>query len=215
MTSSRAAAAAGAVAICVAVTGCVQGAAGQPGAAPGPRAAAASRQAVAARRAPVPGPRQMFGPGCSQLRDRGPDGAAALARLPALTAIGRIPELAEFGRVIRRAGLAGRLGPARSLTIFAPDNAAFTTLGHGVLRALLATPADLRRTVTYQVAPGRVTPAELARHRVLMSLGRTRLYPTGRGAALGANNAMVVCGNVQTASASIYIMDRVVIPYGG
>lgn len=216
MTRAKIIAAAGAAVLAVAVSGCGRGVVLRlgPAAPPPPGAAVARRLAIAERHAPVPGARQVFGHGCHQLAGGGPDGAAALAALPAMTAISRIPQLSVLDRAVTRAGLAGQLNSARSLTIFAPDNAAFTTVGPGVLHALLATPGDLRRTVSFQVVAGRVTPAQLAGHRKMISLGHTRLHATGRGAYLGANNASVVCGNVRTANATLYITDRLIVPAG-
>jgi len=104
------------------------------------------------------------------------------------------------------------LNAARALTVFAPDNGAFNALGAGNLQALLATRPDLVRVLEFHLVAGRVTPAELARRHVFTTVAGTKLYVARSGKSLGVNNAIVTCGNVQTSNATVYVVDRLIIP---
>jgi uncharacterized surface protein with fasciclin (FAS1) repeats len=59
---------------------------------------------------------------------------------------------------------------------------------------------------------GRVRPAELARRRELTTLGGTKIYPSKAPPTYNVNNASVTCGNLHTANATVYIVNRLVVP---
>jgi len=156
--------------------------------------------------------RRTFGPGCGILHRGGPGSATALATAPVAAALGQSPALTELAHAIQRAGLTRTLNAARALTVFAPDNAAFDALGAGNLQALLATRPDLVRVLKFYVVAGRAAPAELARRHVVTAVAGTKLYLYRSGRSLGVNNATVTCGNVQTSNATVYVVDRMIIP---
>jgi uncharacterized surface protein with fasciclin (FAS1) repeats len=104
------------------------------------------------------------------------------------------------------------LSAARAITMFAPDNTAFDALGAGNRQALLTTRPDLARALEFSLVAGRVTPAELGRHHVLTTVAGTKLSLTRSGPTFSVNNATVTCGNVQTANATIYVVNRLIVP---
>ena len=78
----------------------------------------------------------------------------------------------------------------------------------------MADPKGLLTTVlTYPVVEGKLTPEMLAgTHRTLQ--GDT-IEITGTGEDFEVNGqSSVVCGNVQTANATVYIIDDVLMPKG-
>jgi hypothetical protein len=166
--------------------------------------------------APAPAPGAFghrFGTGCGELPRLGGAGAPrGLARLPVVTAMARAPALSDLVRALRLAGLAGQLNSAPGLTVFAPDNSAFLQLGSGNLQALFTTRSDLVAVMKFQVVAGRVRPIELARQRVLTTLGGTKIYPARADPSYFVNNAWITCGNLRTANATVYVVNRVVIP---
>ncbi|MBO0834321.1 MAG: fasciclin domain-containing protein [Actinobacteria bacterium] len=178
----------------------------------GPRTAQPGHKLRHGKRTRIPGADQTFGHGCRRLLRNSPVSPAELAGMPLRMALQRIPQLSVLSNAIQSTALTNKLDSTQPLTVFAPDNAAFAYIGAGSLRALLATKADLARVLTFQLVHRRVIPAELARHRVLKTLGGTKIYPAGSGSSLSVNNAFVVCGNLRTADASIYIVNRLVIP---
>jgi len=156
--------------------------------------------------------KRVFGSGCGILPRHGPASKAGLSTASVATAIGREPGLTELARAIQLTGLAGVLDSARALTVFAPDNAAFRSLSAGNLQALLATRSDLVRVLKFHLVTGRVPPAELARHHDVGTVAGTKIHVFRYGKSLGVNNATVTCGNVQTANATIYVVNRLVVP---
>ena len=172
--------------------------------------------AVTARRHPITNPadagRRTFGSGCGILPRTGPASKAGLATTPLAAALSREPGLSVLAQAFQRAGLTRMLTSARALTVFAPDNGAFYGLGSGNLQALLRTRPDLVRVLEFDLVAGRVTPAELARHHVLTTLGGTKLFLARSGETFAVNNATVICGNVQTSNATVYVVDRFIIP---
>ena len=176
---------------------------------PAPPGGAAKRHPTLA---PLPHGRRTFGLGCGILHRTGPGSKAALATAPVAAALSQAPALSELAHAIQLAGLTRMLNSARALTVFAPDDAAFDYLGTGNLQALLATRPDLTRVLKFHVVAGRVTPAELAKRHVVTTLAGTKLYLAREGQSLGVNNAVVTCGNVQTSNATVYVVNRMIIP---
>ncbi|HEV2254545.1 MAG TPA: fasciclin domain-containing protein [Streptosporangiaceae bacterium] len=106
------------------------------------------------------------------------------------------------------AGLAAALvGPAS-----APDNAAFAKLPAATLNSVLSNKAELTKILTYHVVAGRFTPSQLAAGTPLKTLEGGTVTPALMGGTYEVNAADVVCGNVQTANATVYIINTVLMP---
>ncbi len=59
---------------------------------------------------------------------------------------------------------------------------------------------------------GHVTVAQLAVGKPLTTLEGSTLKPSKMGAVYEVNTADVICGNVQTANATVYIINKVLTP---
>jgi len=134
-----------------------------------------------------------------------------MAPAPAAAAAAQTPLLHEFERALAATGLTSRLNSARAITIFAPDNAAFRALGPGNLSTLNASKPDLARVLEDHIVSGRISPADLASRRRLATLRGTVIVPAKTAGGYRVNNAGVVCGNIQTANATIYIVNKVLV----
>jgi uncharacterized surface protein with fasciclin (FAS1) repeats len=104
------------------------------------------------------------------------------------------------------------LNSASGITVFAPDNAAFAKLPAATLNSVLANKAELTKILTYHVVSGRYTPAQLAAGTPLKTLEGGTVSPALMGGTYQVNAADVVCGNVQTANATVYIINTVLMP---
>jgi uncharacterized surface protein with fasciclin (FAS1) repeats len=135
-----------------------------------------------------------------------------MASAPVVSAIGRIPWLSQLARAIGTAGLARSLNTAKALTVFAPEDSAFAALGRGNLATLLADRSDLAKMLKDHLVSGRVSPSALASGRRLTTLLGTLIVPTELRGKYRVNNAGVVCGNIRTANATIYIVNKVLVP---
>jgi uncharacterized surface protein with fasciclin (FAS1) repeats len=153
-----------------------------------------------------------FGAACPAVPATGPGSLDALAQDPVATAASNTPELSTLVTAVEKADLAGTLNSAQGITVFAPTNDAFAAVPKPTLDKALGDPEGLLTTVlTYHVVPGQLAPDQLAgSHKTLQ--GDT-LQVTGSGQDFTVNgNSSVVCGNIQTANATVYLIDQVLLP---
>jgi uncharacterized surface protein with fasciclin (FAS1) repeats len=135
-----------------------------------------------------------------------------MASDPVATAASNNPVLSTLVTAVTAAKLGDTLNSAKDITVFAPTNDAFTALDEATLDAAMADPSGLLTTVlTYHVVQGRISPDKLAGTHTTLQ-GKT-ITVAGSGEAFTVNGtATVVCGNVQTANATVYIIDAVLLP---
>ncbi|SNT13412.1 Uncaracterized surface protein containing fasciclin (FAS1) repeats [Asanoa hainanensis] len=156
----------------------------------------------------------VFGPGCSSLPSSGAGSLSSMASQPVATAVASNPQLSTLANAIKTAGLTDTLNNAQNITVFAPNNDAFNQVGQSQLNALLANKTQLTQTLEYHVVPQRLSPSQLAgTHKTMEG---QNLTVTGSGEDFTVNNtASVVCGNIQTRNATVYIIDAVLTPPAG
>jgi uncharacterized surface protein with fasciclin (FAS1) repeats len=162
----------------------------------------------------------LVGPGCEGYAEQVPDGAGSVAGMaedPVAVAASNNPLLTTL-----TAAVSGDLNPKVDLvdtlngdefTVFAPVDDAFAQLPKKTVTAL-AQPknADLLTTVlTYHVVPGQISPDELAGSTQTTVQGE-QVEITGSTDSLKVNDAAVICGGVQTANATVYLIDSVLMP---
>jgi uncharacterized surface protein with fasciclin (FAS1) repeats len=204
-----------AAAICtVSLSACGGGAA--PAAAPAPAASAAA-PAAAPSMAPMSGSAMaagdQFGAGCAAVPTdaSNPGSFAAMAKVPVATAASGNPVLSTLVTAVKKANLVDSLNSAQGITVFAPANSAFEKIPSNTLNGVLADNDQLTKVLTYHVVAGRLSPAQLAgTHKTLEGQDLT---VAGSGTDFTVNgNSSVVCGNVQTENATVYIVDTVLMP---
>ncbi len=162
----------------------------------------------------------LVGPGCEGYAEQVPDGegsVAGMAEDPVAVAAGNNPLLTTL-----TAAVSGGLNPEVNLvdtlngdefTVFAPVDDAFAQLPKKTVKALSQPKnADTLSTVlTYHVVPGQITPDELAgTTQTTVQGGDVEI--SGSGDDLMVNDASVICGGVQTANATVYLIDSVLMP---
>ncbi|WP_130797806.1 fasciclin domain-containing protein [Streptomyces otsuchiensis] len=152
-----------------------------------------------------------FGAACSGVPTDGPGSFEGMAQDPVATAASNNEDLATLVTAVDAAGLVDTLNDADALTVFAPVNDAFAEIPEEDLNALLEDQDALTDVLTYHVVGERLAPEDLdGTHDTLQ--GET-LTVAGSGEDFTVNdNATVVCGNVQTANATVYIIDSVLMP---
>jgi uncharacterized surface protein with fasciclin (FAS1) repeats len=153
-----------------------------------------------------------FGPGCASVPMSGAGSFTGMATAPVATAASANPLLSTLVTAVQQAGLVDTLNSAAGITVFAPDNAAFAKIPASTLKTVLADKPELTKILTYHVVAGRVTPAELASGKTLKTLEGGTVTPAMMGSSYTVNGASVVCGNVQTANATVYIIGSVLMP---
>lgn len=152
-----------------------------------------------------------FGPGCEAVPKDGAGSFDGMAADPVATAASNNPALSTLVAAVQAAGLGDTLNSAEDITVFAPANGAFDALPKETMDAAMADPNGLLTTVlTNHVVEGRLSPEEVAGEHE--TLGGTTITVTGSGEDFTVGEASVVCGNVQTANATVYIIDQVLLP---
>ncbi len=155
---------------------------------------------------------ETFGAACSAVPADGAGSFDGMAMDPVATAASNNPVLSNLVTLVGEAGLVDTLNSADDITVFAPANEAIEALPKKTAEAAMADPSGLLTEVlTYHVVPGRLAPQDLAgTHETLQG---TTLEVSGSGESFMVNgDAGVVCGNVQTSNATVYIIDGVLLP---
>ena len=159
----------------------------------------------------------LVGPGCGSYAQQvptGPGSIAGMAQEPVAVAASNNPLLTTL-----TAAVSGKLNSTVNLvdtlnggqfTLFAPVDDAFAKLPSATIDSLKTDSAGLTNILTYHVVPGRVNPQNV--DGVHKTLQGADLTVTGFGNNLRVNNASVVCGGVQTANATVYLIDTVLTP---
>jgi uncharacterized surface protein with fasciclin (FAS1) repeats len=156
---------------------------------------------------------QTFGSACSAVPSdpSNPGSFTAMAKVPVATAASGNPVLSTLVGAVTKAGLADSLNGSSDITVFAPSNDAFAKIPADTMNAVMADPTKLKQILTYHVVPQRLAPAQLA--GTFKTLEGATVTVAGSGSDFTVNgNAKVVCGNVQTANATVYIIDTVLMP---
>ncbi|MEV4316244.1 fasciclin domain-containing protein [Actinocrispum sp. NPDC049592] len=154
---------------------------------------------------------QQFGPACAGVPKDGAGSFAGMAKDPVATAASNNPALSTLVSAVKQAGLVDTLNGARDVTVFAPSNDAFAKLPKDTLDKVLADKATLTKILTYHVVPRTISPMQLAAGS-FETLEKGSLTTSGSGESYKVNDANVVCGNIKTANATVYIVDSVLMP---
>jgi uncharacterized surface protein with fasciclin (FAS1) repeats len=163
-------------------------------------------------------PAGPFGPGCAGLPTAGEGSVEAIAGQPVSTAAAHIPALSSLVHAVEVAGLAGSLDSQEQVTVFAPANVAFAAVPDDALDALLHDTPRLTALLTHHVVAGRLTPDQLAGTHTTLNNDAVTIEGAGEtftiagGGTVTQKPAAVICGNVQTANATVYVIDQVLLP---
>ncbi|MGM7679533.1 fasciclin domain-containing protein [Microbacterium sp. A94] len=159
----------------------------------------------------------LVGPGCEAYAEAVPDGDGSIQGMsqdPVAVAASNNPMLTTLV-----AAVSGQLNPDVNLvdtlngdefTVFAPVDDAFAMIDPATIEGLKTDSATLSSILTYHVVPGQIEPADIAgMHTTVQG---TDVEVTGSGDAWMVNDANVICGGVQTANATVYLIDSVLMP---
>ena len=157
------------------------------------------------------------GPGCAAVPTDGEGSFEGMADDPAATAAGNNPQLSTLASAVEAAGLTDTLNGEGPFTIFAPSNSAFGKIPPEDLEAVLADPAGaLTDILTLHVVAGQqLSTNDLVAAGTVDSLGTTlTIDQFGDRVTVdaGSGPAVVVCGDIQTANATVHIIDSVLLP---
>jgi uncharacterized surface protein with fasciclin (FAS1) repeats len=165
-------------------------------------------------------PATLVGPGCADYAAAVPTGAGSVAGMaedPVAVAAKNNPRLTSLaaavsGTVNPRVNLVSSLDNGQ-FTVFAPVDEAFAKIDAATMDKFTTDAALLTGILTYHVVPGRLSPGEVVgTHR---TVNGATLEVIGSGDLQRVNGANVICGGVQTKNATVYLIDRVLLPPRG
>jgi uncharacterized surface protein with fasciclin (FAS1) repeats len=162
---------------------------------------------------------EPFGAGCTAVPTDGEGSFAGMTDDPVATAASNNPALSTLVQAVTAANLGDTLNTTDDITVLAPANPAFEAIPTDALNAVLADNAQLTAILTHHVIPGRLTPEELAGTHTTVNGDEVTIAGSGEDftidGTITGTQASVICGNVQTANATVYIIDQVLAPAAG
>lgn len=164
---------------------------------------------------------QPFGSACAQVPPTGPGSFTGMTTEPVGTAAASNPVLSTLVAAVQKANLVDTLNSTPNITVLAPANTAFSAIPSDALNAVLNNTPQLTAVLTHHVIPGRLTPAQLVGQHTTVAndtvtiAGSGATFTISGDQTLSGQPATVVCGDVQTANATVYIIDQVLKPAKG
>lgn len=158
---------------------------------------------------------QTYGEGCSAVPTDGAGSFDGMASEPVATAASANPLLTTLVSAVGEAGLVDTLNSAPAITVFAPTDDAFAAIPKKDLDALLADKEALTGVLTHHVVEGRLAPDDLGGELTTLAGDTLMVDGEGEAATIGDEQAAVLCGNVPTANATVYVIDSVLMPAKG
>jgi uncharacterized surface protein with fasciclin (FAS1) repeats len=155
---------------------------------------------------------QTFGSGCSAVPKTGAGSFQGMATAPVASAASANPALSTLVAAVTKAGLVDTLNSQKAITVFAPDNDAFSAIPPKALKAVLANKQELTKILTYHVVAGKIAPDQLAGTHTTLEGDKLTISGSNDDFTVGAQKASIVCGNVPTANATVYIISSVLMP---
>jgi uncharacterized surface protein with fasciclin (FAS1) repeats len=159
----------------------------------------------------------IFGPACNMVPTEGPGSAQGMVDDPVGTAASNNPLLTTLTQTVMASNLVDTLNdPTAQYTVFAPANTAFEELeasSPGITDTLLAEPeGQLTTVLTYHVVPQRYNAQGLVDAGSVPSVQGGMVEITGTPDAPLVNGNEVLCGNIPTANATVFVIDSVLMP---
>ncbi|WP_372727777.1 fasciclin domain-containing protein [Nocardioides sp.] len=155
---------------------------------------------------------ETFGPGCSAIPTSGEGSFNGMATAPVASAASANPLLTTLVAAVTEAGLVDTLNSAEALTVFAPTDDAFAKIPTKTLNSVLADKETLTAILTHHVIGGQLSPDELAGEHETLNGDTLTVEGSGESFTVAGDNAEVLCGNIPTANATVYVIDTVLMP---
>lgn len=155
---------------------------------------------------------QTFGPGCSAIPASGAGSFTGMATAPVASAASANPLLKTLVAAVTEAGLVDTLNSADGITVFAPTDDAFAKIPTKTLNAVLADKATLTAILTHHVVAGQLAPDAVAGTHETLAGDILKVAGSGEEFTVGKEKAAVLCGNIPTANATVYVIDTVLMP---
>ncbi|RSN43444.1 fasciclin [Amycolatopsis sp. WAC 04197] len=157
----------------------------------------------------------VFGPACSQLpQGSAPGSLDSMGPQPVASAASTNPLLTKLVAAVKATNLVDTLNSQQAITVFAPADPAFEALGEAKFTELAGKPDQLAPILQYHVAGKRYDAKGLATVGSVETLntagGPVKIEGTGEN--MTVNGAKILCGNIPTKNATVFVIDKVLTP---
>jgi len=163
---------------------------------------------------------ELVGSQCAvyQVRElTGPGSLAEMDKEPLAIAVSHNPMLQTFS-----SALSGKLNPGVNLvdtvdkgnyTVFAPTDDAFNKIAPSTMNSLKTDASKLQSVLSFHLLKDRLGPKQVDGAHPTEQAGAT-VTVTGAGNDIKVEDAGLVCGGINTANATVYMIDKVLMPPG-
>lgn len=162
---------------------------------------------------------QTFGDGCAQVPADGAGSFDGMVKDPVATAASNNPLLTTLVTAVTSVdGLADTLNGAEELTVFAPYNGAFAEIPEKDLNGLVmgakeqGQESTLYKILAHHVVGENADKDEIAGEKDTLAGDALTIEgdaESGMTVSDGTVTANVLCGNIPTANATVYVIDKV------
>ncbi|MFC4086213.1 fasciclin domain-containing protein [Amycolatopsis samaneae] len=157
----------------------------------------------------------VFGPACSKLpQGNAPGSLDSMGPQPVASAASTNPLLTKLVAAVKATNLVDTLNSQQAITVFAPADPAFDALGDAKFKELAAHPDQLAPILQYHVTGKRYDAKGLATAGTVTSLNTAGgpVKIEGSGENMTVNGAKILCGNIPTKNATVFVIDKVLTP---
>jgi uncharacterized surface protein with fasciclin (FAS1) repeats len=157
----------------------------------------------------------VFGPACSQLpQGSAPGSLDSMGPQPVASAASTNPLLTKLVAAVKATNLVDTLNSQQAITVFAPADPAFAALGDAKFNELAGKPAELAPILQYHVVGKRYDAKGLAAAGSVDTLNTAGgpVKIEGSGENMTVNGAKILCGNIPTKNATVFVIDKVLTP---
>jgi uncharacterized surface protein with fasciclin (FAS1) repeats len=157
---------------------------------------------------------EVFGDACSAIPTSGKGSFDGMVTDPVATAASNNPLLSTLVTAVGAVpGLADTLNGAEALTVFAPTNDAFAKIPEADLNAVLADTDTLAAILSHHVIGANLDPEAVVGEQESLNKDTITIEgDTEAGMTVDGGAANVICGNIPTANATVYVIDSVLMP---
>lgn len=153
-----------------------------------------------------------FGPGCDAIPKSGAGSFGGMATEPVATAASANPLLKTLVKAVGSADLVDTLNSSEAITVFAPTDDAFAKIPKKTLNGVMADKEMLTKVLSHHVVTGQLGPDEIAGKHKTLAGDTVTVKGSGEDFTVGDDDAAVLCGNIPTANATVYVIDSVLMP---
>jgi uncharacterized surface protein with fasciclin (FAS1) repeats len=144
---------------------------------------------------------------------KGTGSVKSMGTQQAINAASSNPQLSVFIAALRTSGLDATLSARHAFTLMIPANSAFASVSKTTL-IHLHNSGDLKKIVGYHAVNAQIAPAQFAKGASYATMEGGSIKVSKSGSTYKVNGATVLCGNIRTASGTVYVINQVLLPPG-